>query len=54
MNWQNYGKWHIDHVKPLSIFDITNEKELYVACNFKNLQPMWALENITNGNRKIG
>ena len=54
MNWQNYGKWHIDHVKPLSMFDITNEKELYVACNFKNLQPMWALENVTKGNRRIG
>ena len=54
LTWKNYGKWHVDHVKPLSMFDVTNEKELYLACNFKNLQPMWAVENLTKGNRRIG
>lgn len=47
MNWENYGAvWHIDHKKPLAIFDLTDEKQLFEASNYSNLQPMFALENI--------
>lgn len=51
MSWDNYGKWHIDHIKPLSLFDLTKEEELKKACNFSNLQPLWAEENIKKGNK---
>lgn len=55
MNWGNYGEhWHIDHIKPLSLFDLKNESQLKQACNYLNLQPMIASENIRKGgiNRK--
>lgn len=47
MNWDNYGKWHIDHIKPLSRFDLTNPKELAEACHYSNMQPLWAFDNIS-------
>jgi hypothetical protein len=53
MNWDNYGLWHIDHVKPISSFDITS----YMCNDFKqcwsleNLQPLWAYENLRKGNK---
>lgn len=46
MTWGNYGEWHIDHIQPLCSFDLTNDDELKVATNFKNLRPLWAEENI--------
>lgn len=50
MNWENYGfgenKWNIDHIIPLSSFDLKNRSEFLNACNFLNLQPLWHTENI--------
>ena len=48
MNWDNHGKfgWHIDHIKPLSSFDLTKREELLVACHYSNLQPLWWYENL--------
>lgn len=48
MNWSNHSLkgWHIDHIEPLSSFDLTNEQDLKYACNYKNLQPIWAEEHI--------
>lgn len=49
MSWDNYGKWHIDHIIPLSL--AKTEIELHKLCNYNNLQPLWAAENIKKGNR---
>jgi hypothetical protein len=54
MSWQNFGKWHIDHIKPMSHFDLMKVKDQYLCCNYKNLQPMWATDNLSKGNRYIG
>jgi hypothetical protein len=51
MSWENQGKWHIDHIIPLS--SATNEEELYKLCHFTNLQPMWATDNIKKGAKII-
>lgn len=50
MNWDNYGaQWEIDHIKPLSSFDLTDRAQFLEACNYKNLQPLLVHENRSKG-----
>ncbi len=49
MTWDNYGKWHIDHIIPLSHFDLTDKKQSKKACHWFNLRPLWANENLSRG-----
>jgi len=51
MSWDNYGEWHIDHIRPLSSFDLTDRAQLLQACHFSNLQPLWAVDNLKKGAR---
>jgi len=49
MSWGNYGKWHIDHIIPLSSAEI--EDDVYKLCHFSNLQPLWAKDNSIKGKK---
>jgi len=49
MTWDNYGKWHIDHRRPLAKFNLTDRQQFLEACHYTNLQPLWATENIIKG-----
>jgi hypothetical protein len=53
MCWDNWGLhgWHIDHIIPMSKFDLTNEDDLNIVCHYSNLQPLWAIDNIKKGNK---
>lgn len=53
MNWENYGKWHIDHIVPISSFDLSKENQIFKAMNYINLQPLWAEENIKKSNKQM-
>lgn len=47
MNWNNYGEWHIDHIKPISSFDKTTP--ISTINELSNLQPLWATTREING-----
>jgi hypothetical protein len=55
MTWSNWGngkrKWNIDHIKPLSKFDLTDRKQLLKAVNYENLQPLWYVDNLSKCNK---
>lgn len=51
MSWENYGKWHLDHIYPLS--RAKTESEVYELFHYTNLQPLWAIDNARKGNKVL-
>ena len=50
--FENYGKeWHIDHVIPLSKFDLNNDDEQLIAFNWRNTMPLSCKENLSKNNK---
>lgn len=51
MTWENMGKdgWHIDHIIPLAC--AKSLKHLEALCHYLNLQPLWAKENLSKGDK---
>jgi hypothetical protein len=53
MTWDNHGTygWHIDHKIPLAAFDLSDKKQFKEACHYTNLQPLWAEDNYSKGDK---
>jgi hypothetical protein len=51
MNWDNWGEWHIDHIKPLASFNLQDRIQFLKANHYSNLQPLWAEENTKKGTK---
>lgn len=55
MTWNNWGmgpgNWNIDHIWPISVFDLTNRQHLVLACHYLNMQPLWYEENMAKLNK---
>jgi hypothetical protein len=47
MSFDNYGKWHIDHIIPCARFDLSKVSEQKKCFNYTNLQPLWKKENLS-------
>ena len=50
MSWDNYGLWHLDHIKPICL--AKTEQEILEYNHYTNLQPLWAEDNLKK-NRKL-
>lgn len=54
MTWANWGGvWHVDHIRPLAGFDLTDPAQLRDACHFTNLRPLPKLENLAKGAKRV-
>jgi hypothetical protein len=51
MSWDNYGEWHIDHRKPCASFDLSSPEQQKLCCHYTNLQPLWAKDNLSKGDK---
>ena len=50
MNWHNYGPvWVLDHIVPLSKFNLFRNAEVLRAFHYSNLQPLFDFENRRKG-----
>jgi hypothetical protein len=55
MTWDNWGEyWHIDHIRPLASFDLTDREQFLAAANWSNLQPLEKIANHRKGARYAG
>jgi hypothetical protein len=45
MSWDNFGKWHMDHIRAVITFDLTDHEQFKACFHFSNTQPLWAEEN---------
>ena len=48
MTWDNI---HIDHIKPVSRFNLDLEEEFNKCCHYTNLQPLLAKDNLNKSNK---
>lgn len=51
MCWDNYSEWHIDHIRPCSSFDLTDSEQQKECFNYRNLQALWAEENLIKSSK---
>ena len=49
MNFENYGKWHLDHIIPLA--SVITEEDIIKLNHYTNFQPLWAFDNLSKGSK---
>jgi len=47
MSWNNYGDWHIDHIK--GVINFSSDSDIREVCSLNNLQPLWATTREIDG-----
>lgn len=55
MSWENYGRdgWHVDHIVPRSLFDLSDERQFRKCWELANLRPLWAKDNKQKSNKSV-
>jgi hypothetical protein len=51
MAWDKPNSFHIDHIRPLCSFDLSDNQQLKSACHWSNLQPLYPKENWKKGTK---
>jgi len=55
MSWENHGTdWHVDHIVPIRYESPQDIQVTIGRLHYTNLQPIWASENYSKGNRWVG
>jgi hypothetical protein len=49
MTWDNWGVWHIDHIRPCKSFDLTDPVQVKQCFRYTNTRPLWATQNRNPG-----
>lgn len=49
MTFDNYGLWHLDHIKPIA--NCNNLEDIIKYNHYTNFQPLWAKDNILKSNK---
>jgi hypothetical protein len=49
MSWAVRRSFHIDHIKPCALFDLTNPEQQKACFYYKNLQPLRPVDNLRKG-----
>ena len=52
MSWENRRQWHIDHITPCAAFDLVDPEQQRLCFHFTNLQPLWAIDNLSKGKKR--
>jgi len=55
MTWDNHGRlgWHIDHIRPIKLFDLSDAEQQRKCFHYTNLQPLWWFDNLEKGSKGI-
>jgi len=51
MSYNNYSQWEVDHIIPISNFDLHDIDEAKKCFNYENLQPLWKKTNRVKSNK---
>lgn len=55
MTWSNQGRvWHLDHIRPISSFDLEKESEQLKVNHYTNLQPLLCADNLSKSDKWDG
>jgi len=55
MSWENHGEvWELDHILPISSFDLTKEEQLKECFYYTNYQPLFKFTTTIDGVEYIG
>lgn len=53
MTFENYGfdTWHVDHIIPICLFDLSEPTSQRFAFNYRNTRPAWGKPNLSKNGR---
>ncbi len=51
MTWDNRTEWHVDHIRPVASYDLSDPRQQRACFHYSNLQPLWARDNLSKGAR---